>query len=60
MVTLEANDAVCYIGGGRFGVIHYNNPPDIKDFIIKRIIDWEAKDNSNDWRMPISEYFSVT
>jgi len=60
MVTLEVNDAVCYIGGGRFGVIHYNNPPDIKDFTIKKIIDWEVKDNSNDWRMPISEYFSIT
>jgi len=60
MVSLETNDAVCYIGGGRFGVIHYNNPPDIKDFVIKRIIEWEVKDNSTDWRMPISEYFSIT
>jgi len=60
MVSLETNDAVCYIGGGRFGVIHYNNPPDAKDFIIKRIIEWEVKDSSSDWRMPISEYFSIT
>jgi len=60
MVSLEANDALCYIGGGRFGVIHYNNPPDVKDFTIKKIIEWEVKDNSNYWRMPISEYFSIT
>jgi hypothetical protein len=60
MVSLEVNDAVCYIGGGRFGIVHYNNPPDLKDFSIKRIIEWEVKDNSNDWRMPISEYFSIT
>jgi len=60
MVSLETNDAVCYIGGGRFGVIHYNNPPDIKDFVIKRIIEWEVKDNSTDWRLPISEHFSIT
>ncbi|MDR2942979.1 MAG: hypothetical protein LBV17_10350 [Treponema sp.] len=60
MVSLETNDAVCYIGGGRFGVVHYNNPPDVRDFIIKRIIEWEAKDNSSDWRTPISEYFSIT
>jgi hypothetical protein len=60
MVSLETNDAVCYIGGGRFGVIHYNNPPDVKDFFIKRIIEWEVKDNSTDWRMPISEHFSIT
>jgi len=59
-VSLETNDAVCYIGGGRFGVVHYNNPPDVKDFTIKRIIEWEVKDNSNSWRIPISEYFSIT
>jgi hypothetical protein len=59
-VSLETNDSVCYIGGGRFGVIHYNNPPDIRDFSIKRILEWEVKDNSNDWRKPISEYFSIT
>jgi hypothetical protein len=60
MVSLETDDALCYIGGGRFGVVHYNNPPDIRDFTIKRIIDWEEKDNSSDWRIPISEYFSIT
>jgi hypothetical protein len=60
MVSLELNDAVCYIGGGRFGVVHYNNPSDVKDFTIKRIIEWEVKDNSGDWRMPISEQFSIT
>jgi hypothetical protein len=60
MVSLETDDTVCYIGGGRFGIVHYNNPPDVRDFTIKRIIEWEVKDNSGDWRMPISEYFSVT
>jgi len=60
MVSLETNDAVCYIGGGRFGVVHYNNPPDVKDFTIKKIIEWEVKDNSTVWRLPISEYFSIT
>jgi len=59
-VSLETNDTVCYIGGGRFGVIHYNNPPDVKDFTIKKIIEWEVKENSNYWRIPISEYFSIT
>ena len=58
--VLETNDTVCYIGGGRFGIVHYNNPPDIKDFIIKKIYEWETKDGNNDWRRPISEYFSIT
>jgi len=60
MEKLELNDSVCYIGGGRFGIIHYNNPPDTRDFSIKKIFEWEVKDNKNEWRRPISEYFSVT
>jgi hypothetical protein len=60
METLEANDSVCYIGGGRFGIVHYNNPSDTKDFVIKKIFEWETKDNNTEWRRPISEYFSIT
>jgi len=58
--TLGTNDGVCYIGGGRFGIVHYNNPPDARDFTIKKIFEWEARDNTNEWRRPISEYFSIT
>ena len=57
---LGENDAVCYIGGGRFGVVHYNNMPDIKDFTIKKIFEWEMKDHIYEWRRPISEYYSIT
>jgi len=57
---LELNDGVCYIGGGRFGIVHYNNPPDTRNFTIKKIFEWEAKENNNEWRRSISEYFSIT
>jgi len=57
---LEANDRICYIGGGRFGIVQYKNPPDTRDFTIKKIFEWEIKENSNAWRRPISEYFSIT
>lgn len=59
---LAPNDSVCYIGGGRFGIIHYNNPPDTRDFTIKKIYEWEEKDSNvnSEWRKPISEYFSIT
>jgi len=60
METLELNDSVCYIGGGRFGIIHYNNLPDTRDFSIKKILEWEDKDSNSEWRRPISEYFSLT
>jgi len=60
MEPLETNDSVCYIGGGRFGIIHYNNPPDTRDFTVKKIFEWETKETTNEWRRPISEYFSIT
>jgi hypothetical protein len=57
---LESGDTVCYIGGGRFGVVHFNNPPDNRDFKIKKIFEWENKDNRSEWRRNISGHFSVT
>jgi hypothetical protein len=58
--VLEKGDTVSYIGGGRFGIIHYNNPPDIRDFKIKKILEWENKDNRSEWRGAISDHFTIT
>ncbi|GHV94216.1 hypothetical protein AGMMS50293_05360 [Spirochaetia bacterium] len=58
--TLESGDAISYIGGGRFGVIHFSNPSDAKDFTIKKIFEWENKDDRSEWRRSISDHFSVT
>jgi len=58
--VLERGDTVCYIGGGRFGIVHYNNPPDIRDFKIRKVIEWENKENRSEWRVAISEYFTLT
>jgi hypothetical protein len=58
--VLESGDMVSYIGGGRFGVIHFNNPPDARDFMIKKIFEWENKENRSEWRVTISDHFSVT
>jgi len=57
---LDSNDSICYIGGGRFGIIHYNNPPDMRDFTLKKILEWENKERDYEWRKPICEYFSLT
>jgi hypothetical protein len=56
----ETDESVCYIGGGRFGVVHYNSTSDIGSFTIKKIFEWEIKDSNTEWRRPISEYFSIT
>ena len=58
--VIENNDVVCYIGGGRFGIVHYNNPPDNMGFKIKKIFEWESVENRNEWRQNISDQFSVT
>jgi hypothetical protein len=57
---LESGDAVTYIGGGRFGVVHFNNLPDTRDFRIKKIFEWENKEERSEWRQSISDHFSVT
>jgi hypothetical protein len=79
--TLEPGDTIGYIGGGRFGIIHFNNPPGFsnerdarnkpeaawygfspgaRDFKIKKILEWENKEERAEWRRIISEHFSVT
>jgi hypothetical protein len=57
---LEKGDAVAYIGGGRFGIVHFNSPHDIQPFSIKKILEWENKENRAEWRKDISEHFSIT
>jgi len=57
---LENGDAVSYIGGGRFGIVHFNNPPDTRDFKIKKILEWENKEIRSEWRVTLSDHFSTT
>jgi hypothetical protein len=58
--NLEKGDTMAYIGGGRFGVVHYSNPQDIKNFKIKKILEWENKDDRAGWRQNISDHYSMT
>jgi len=58
--NLENGDTVSYIGGGRFGVIHFNNPPDTRDFKIKKIYEWENREIRSEWRVTICDHFSAT
>jgi hypothetical protein len=55
---LEPGDAVYYIGGGRFGIIHLDENRSTK-FTIKRVIEWEARDERQDWRKIIADHFSI-
>jgi hypothetical protein len=58
--NLDSGDSISYIGGGRFGVIRYNNPPDTRDFTIKKIFEWEKRENRSGWRVVISDHFTIT
>jgi hypothetical protein len=58
--SLGQGDAVTYIGGGRFGIVHFNNPQELRNFSIKKIFEWENKDNRAEWRKTVADHFSVT
>ena len=58
--VLEKGDFVSYIGGGRFGIVRFNNPADTRKFTIKKILEWENKDDRPEWRSAISDHYSVT
>ncbi|MDR2518196.1 MAG: hypothetical protein LBD13_02140 [Spirochaetaceae bacterium] len=58
--ALEKGDSIVYIGGGRFGVVHFNNSQAAPSFKIKKILEWEDKENRAEWRKTISDHYSVT
>jgi hypothetical protein len=56
--TLMTGETIAYIGGGRFGVVRFNDPT--KRFTIERIIDWDKQDERLPWRQIIAEHYSRT
>jgi hypothetical protein len=70
--TLENGDSVVYLGGGRFGIVHFpgmirdalrggkgGDDYDTRNFHIKKILEWENKENRASWRRDIEDHFSV-
>ncbi|MDR1147910.1 MAG: hypothetical protein LBK66_04700 [Spirochaetaceae bacterium] len=58
--TLRKGETVTYIGGGRFGIVTFDNPRNPREFKIKKIIEWEKKDNPIQWRKRLADRFSLT
>lgn len=58
--ALGKGDTIIYIGRGRFGVVHFSNPHDTRRFSIKKILEWEDKDNRAGWRQTVADHYSVT
>ena len=58
---LETGDVLSYIGGGRFGIVHFNyGRGDHKNFTIKKILEWEDKEKKAQWRDAIADRYSIT
>ncbi|MDR1219786.1 MAG: hypothetical protein LBK73_09290 [Treponema sp.] len=57
---VEKGDAIAYIGGGRFGVVHFSGNRDKSAFKILKIFEWEQKDNRAEWRKKVSDHYSLT
>lgn len=58
--ALGDGDRVIYIGGGRFGVVHFDNPNDLKRFEIKKTVQWEEKEKRSPWRRDVADQYSTT
>ncbi|MFA6857486.1 MAG: hypothetical protein WCR31_09775 [Treponema sp.] len=56
--SLDVNDKITYIGQGRFAVLHFDNPRDLKSFKILKTIEWESREKKLDWREEMSGLFS--
>ncbi len=57
---MEKGDIVTYIGGGRFGIVHFDSPHDHRKFKIKKIFEYEEKDARADWRVTLADRYSIT
>lgn len=54
------NERVTYIGQGRFGILYFENPHDLRHFTIKKIIEWENKESVPAWRVELTQFHSQT
>ncbi|MDR2793931.1 MAG: hypothetical protein LBB61_09770 [Treponema sp.] len=56
---IEKGDTIAYIGGGRFGIVHFGGSHDKPAFKILKIFEWENKDNRAEWRKNVSDHYSL-
>lgn len=52
------NEKIVYIGQGRFAVLYFENPRDQRKFVIKKIIEWEDREQKSQWREELSNLYS--
>ena len=55
---LSENEKITYIGQGRFAVVYFENPHDLRHFTIRRVIEWENREAKYEWRSEIANIYS--
>lgn len=53
-------EKIVYLGGGRFGLVRFENPGDLKRFRVVKLVQWEEKDKRADWRREVADLYSAT
>lgn len=56
--NVSGDEKIVYIGQGKFAVMRFENPSDLKTFKIVRTIEWEGRESRADWRNEIAGSFS--
>jgi hypothetical protein len=51
-------DKITYIGQGRFAVLHFENPHDMRHFTIVKTIEWEDHEKKSEWRSEMAGLYS--
>lgn len=57
---IREGEEVIYIGNGNFAIVSFENPKTRKNFKIVKLIEWEEKNNSHQWKEKIKELASST
>ncbi len=56
---LSEKDRMTYIGNGKFAVLHFENPHDMRHFSIVKEIEWERnEENRSPWREEMAGLYS--
>jgi diphthamide synthase subunit DPH2 len=58
--TLEKEDTIAYIGGGCFGILRCTGSQHKPRFTIKKVVEWEDREQRAPWRKMLSDRYSTT
>lgn len=56
--NIGEKEKIVYIGQGRFAVVLFEHPADLRKFTILRTIEWESREKKAEWREEIADQFS--